>query len=105
MTSRDFIYKLPSKISQEAIEGHETIFHFDLEGENGGQYTVRVADNQVNVSDGLSGEPACTIRANEENFMKLITGDLNPMMAILTGKVKISNQAEMLRYARIFGLM
>ena len=105
MTSRDFIYALPSKVSPDAIEGHETTFHFDLEGENGGQYTVRVADNKVNVSDGLSGEAACIVRTSEENFMKLIHGDLNPMMALLTGKVKISNQGEMLRYAKIFGLM
>ena len=105
MTSRDFIYRLPSKISSQAIEGHETTFHFDLEGENGGQYTVKVSDGKVNVTDGLSGEPACVIRSTDENFMKLINGDLNPMMAVLTGKVKISNQGEMLRYAKIFGLM
>ena len=105
MTSRDFIYKLPSKISPEAIEGHETTFHFDLEGEDGGQYTVKVANNKVDVTDGLSGEATCVVRASGENFMKLIQGDLNPMMAVLTGKVKISNQGEMMRYARIFGLM
>ena len=105
MTSRDFIYRLPSKISPQAIEGHDTTFHFDLEGENGGQYTVKVLNGKVDVTDGLSGEPTCVIRASDENFMKLIHGDLNPMMAVLTGKVKISNQGEMLRYAKIFGLM
>lgn len=103
MTSRDFIYKLPSKISPEAIHGHETTFHFDLEG--GGQYTVQITDGKVNVSDGLNGAPNCLIRASDENFIKLLHGDLNPMMAVLTGKVKISNQGEMLRYAKIFGLM
>ena len=103
MTARDFIYKLPSKISPQAIEGHETTFHFDLE--SGGQYTVQVTGGKVNVMDGLTGEASCVIRATEENFSKLINGDLNPMMAVLTGKVKISNQGEMLRYAKIFGLM
>lgn len=105
MNSRDFIYKLPSKISPQAIEGHETTFHFDLEGEGGGQYTVKVSNGKVDVTDGLSGEPTCVVRASDDNFMKLINGDLNPMMAVLTGKVKISNQGEMLRYAKIFGLM
>jgi len=103
MTSRDFIYKLPARISPDAIEGHDTTFHFDLE--SGGQYTVSIANSQVSVSDGLIGEANCVVRASEENFMKLIEGDLNPMMAVLTGKVKISNQGEMLRYAKIFGLM
>lgn len=105
MTSRDFLYKLPSKISPEAIEGHETTFHFDLEGQDGGQYTVNVANGKVTVTEGLSGQASCVVRSTEENFMKLLQGDLNPMMAILTGKVKISNQGEMLRYAKLFGLM
>ena len=103
MTSRDFLYRLPDKVSPGAIEGHETIFHFDIEG--GGQHTVQVADGKVNVSEGLTGEASCVVRTSEEHFLKLIHGDLNPMMAILTGKVKISNQGEMLRYAKIFGLM
>jgi putative sterol carrier protein len=105
MNSRDFIYKLPSKVSQEAIQGQETTFHFDLEGDEGGQYTVAVKDDKVTVSDGLQGNATCVVKASNENFQKLIQGDLNPMMAVLTGKVKISNQGEMLRYAKIFGLM
>ena len=105
MTSREFIYDLPSRVSPEAIEGHETTFHFDLEGENGAKYTVKVADNRIAVEEGLTGDPACVVKTSDENFMKLIRGDLNPMMAVLTGKVKISNQGEMIRYAKIFGLM
>ena len=105
MTSREFIYALPNKVSPNAVEGLETLFHFDLSGEGGGQYTVKVADGKVSVSDGLIGEPTCVVRANEETFKKLVAGDLNPMMAVLTGKVKISNQGEMIRYAKIFGLM
>ena len=105
MTSRDFIFSLPKRISPEAIEGHETIFHFILEGEGGGAYTVHVHDNKVETIDGLSGDPSCVIRSSDKTFLSLIRGDLNPMMAVLTGKVQISNQGEMLRYARIFGLM
>ncbi len=105
MTSREFIYALPAKVSPDAIEGIETLFHFDLEGEGGGQFSVKVTDGKVIVSDGLNGDPACVVRANEETFNKLVSGDLNPMMAVLTGKVKISNQGEMIRFAKIFGLM
>jgi putative sterol carrier protein len=32
----------------------------------------------------------CTIAATEENFTALLKGELNPMMAVMTGKVKIS---------------
>jgi len=32
----------------------------------------------------------CTIAATEETFSDLIGGKINPMMAVMTGKVKIS---------------
>ena len=105
MTAREFLYKLPAKVSPQAIEGLSTVFHFVLDGEGGGQYTVSVDQGAVNVSEGLVGEPECVVRSTNENFMDLIRGELNPMMAILTGKVKISNQGAMLKYAKIFGLM
>lgn len=105
MTSRDFIYGLPAKVPSSAIEGVETTFHFDLEGENGGQYTMSITDQKVEVADGLNGKANCVITSTGENFVNLAKGELNPMMAMLTGKLKISNQAEMLKYAKLFGLM
>lgn len=104
-TAREIIEALPQKVVPEAIEGHETNFHFDLEGEGGGEMTVRIKDGEVTFEEGLHGEPKCTVRGKAENFVKLAQGELNPFMAIMTGKVKISNQGEMIKYAKIFGLM
>lgn len=36
-----------------------------------------------------AGEAACTIRLSVDNMQKLMTGDLNPMMAYTLGKLKI----------------
>jgi len=34
-------------------------------------------------------EADCSISISPENFAKLQSGDLNPMMAVMTGKIKI----------------
>ena len=34
-------------------------------------------------------EADCTIKISLENFSKLMDGDLNPMMAFMTGKMKV----------------
>lgn len=34
-------------------------------------------------------EAACTVSVSEENFQALIKGDLNPMSALMMGKIKI----------------
>ncbi len=34
-------------------------------------------------------EADCTVKITEENFKALVSGDLNPMMAFMSGKIKI----------------
>ncbi|MEO7176494.1 MAG: SCP2 sterol-binding domain-containing protein [Saprospiraceae bacterium] len=104
-TAAEFIQELPSKINPAAVEGLETCFHFDIAGEDGGEFTLNLANNELTVSPGFIGEPKCTVKASSENLMKVIKGETNPLMAIMMGKLKISNQGEMLKYAKIFGLM
>ncbi|MEP7266863.1 MAG: SCP2 sterol-binding domain-containing protein [Saprospiraceae bacterium] len=103
MNASEFLKNLPAKIKPELLEGLETIFHFDLEEE--GQYTVYIKDNQVTVDQGLCDEPKCVVKAKPETLMKIVNGDMNPMMAVMTGKIKISNPGEMIKYAKVFGLM
>lgn len=107
MNTKAFLLGLPEKVEPAALQGLETNFHFVIAREDGGadEVTVRVEDGACVAESGLHGEPKCVVRASDENLSKLLQGELNPMMALLTGKLKISNQAEMLKYAKIFGLM
>jgi putative sterol carrier protein len=100
---KEFLFSLPQKVSPEAVEGLSTLFHFDIA--DSGQYTVQLQDGQMSVREGLDGDPSCKVSTSAEAFGKLIAGDLNPMMAMMTGKLKISNPGEMLKYAKMFGLM
>ncbi len=105
MTAKEFITSLPGKVNASALEGMDTTFHFDISGDGGGQFTVKVADGALNVAEGLEGTAKCEVKASSENLVGVINGSVNPMMALLTGKIKISNQGEMMKYAKIFGLM
>ena len=82
-----------------------TTFHFDFSEDNGGQVTVNLEEGKVNVSEGFTGTPSCTIKCTDENFKKILKKELNPMMAMLSGKLKISNQSEMLKFAKVLGWM
>ncbi|MCZ2102400.1 MAG: SCP2 sterol-binding domain-containing protein [Chitinophagales bacterium] len=42
-----------------------------------------------NVVSQEDEEAACTISTDNDTFMQLKNGSLNPMMAVMTGKVKI----------------
>lgn len=105
MTALEFLNNLPSKVQKQAVEGMETTFHFDLSGDGGGQVTLALKDGELAVNQGFAGDASCIISSKADDFLKVVTGELNPMMAVLTGKLKISNQGEMLKYAKAFGLM
>lgn len=103
MDVKEFLFNLPNKVNADAVEGLSTVFHFDVA--DAGQYTVQLDNGKMNVSEGLSGEAACKVSASADTLAKLLSRDLNPMMAMMTGKLKISNPGEMLKYAKMFGLM
>ena len=51
--------------------------HIYIDGNNG---------NEVTLEDK---EADCVMIASEEDFAKMLSGDLNSMMAVMTGKLKI----------------
>lgn len=44
---------------------------------------------ESNIVTNEDKEAACTIATDMDTFMALQKGDMNPMMAVMTGKVKI----------------
>ena len=105
MTAKEFLYNLENTVDSDTLVDKETRFHFELEGEGGGEFTINIAEGKLNLEEGLTGDPKCTVRAKADNFMKVINGEIKPLNALLFGKVKVSNQGELIKYARIFGLM
>ena len=52
--------------------------HLFIDGTKGG--------NQINRADGTAD---CTVTLSQEDFVKLAQGKLNPMGAVMSGKMKI----------------
>ena len=102
MTAKDYLQDIVSKIKPEDVEGANTNIHFELGAEN---YTIALNDGNASFHEGLVGEGELGMKASPENFMKVAQGDLNPMMAMMSGKLKIKNPAAMMKYAKMLGLM
>ena len=96
---------MPAKIRPEVIEGLNTLFHFDISGDGGGQYSVKIADGKCEVTEGLIGEPTCKVTSSDTNLVGIINGSINGPMAVMMGKIKVSNIPEMMKFAKLFGMM
>jgi putative sterol carrier protein len=105
MTALEFVQSLTSKVNAEAIIGHNTVFHFTIDGDGGGQKTVQIVEGKMEVLDGLVGTAKCVVTVKDDTLMKIVSGQENPMMAFMTGKIKVSNPGELMKYSKIFGLM
>ncbi|MCP9756428.1 hypothetical protein EGI26_14785 [Lacihabitans sp. CCS-44] len=102
MTINDYFEKLTTKINPADLDGIFTKINFDLKGK---EMNLIVKDGAISVHEGLAEEAEVSITAKEEDLLSIIKGDTNPMMAMMMGKIKISNPAAMMKYAKILGLM
>ena len=84
---REFFEGLESRVDESKTVGMNNSYRFDIAG--AGTWTVDVSDGKVNVEEAAR-EADCTISASEENFLKLLRREQNPMTAYMTGKLKVS---------------
>ena len=83
---REFFEGLESRVDKGNTSGMNNSYVFDIDG--AGTWTVRVTDGDVKVTEGAEDADA-TITASEETFEKIVSGDLNPTTAYMTGRLKL----------------
>lgn len=102
-TAAEIIRSLPNRVREEKIaDAGDAMYHFILEGDTGGEFTVEIANKAVKVHDGLQGTAVCESRMKASLYEELELGKANPQMAFMMGKVKVSNVGEMLKFAGFF---
>ena len=104
-TAKQLLKEVEGQFDASKVPGADTVFHFILSGEHGGDFTVLVKDEACKITEGLSGEAKCIVKSTDEVFENVMTGKMNPTMAVMGGKLKISNIGEMMKFAKQFGLI
>ena len=86
-----FEVKIPERLQKRAekIATINTIYQFDITGDNGGQWVVDLTQAGGVVSAGTNPAAKCTVTMDSAKFSDLIEGKLNPQMAFITGKLKV----------------
>ena len=91
MTAREFFDDLPGRPDPERLRGIHHTYLFDIAGE--GRWLVTVDDGNVTVDEDPESEAAdVSFTLSGETFTKLAAKEQNPMIAYMTGKLKISRR-------------
>lgn len=80
------------KKKAEEIDASKTDFlavQVNLTGENGGVFYVEVKNGKVSAEPYEYNDRSCAITMSPENFLKFMSGKLDPVIAFTTGKLKV----------------
>src|SRR5687767_6044819 len=102
VTAKQILESIPKRFRAEKAQNYNAIFHFDINGEEELQYSVVVKDLQCSLAQGLQGTPDCVIKTKASVYVDLETGKANPQTAFMLGKIKVSNIAAMMQFAKCF---
>ena len=78
------------RLQPAKAQGDKALIQFDLSGDNGGKYWVKVADGQCETGSGAAaGTADMTLVCSAEDWLKVTNGELNAMTAFMQGKIKV----------------
>ncbi len=80
---------IPGAFQADKAAGVDVVFQFDISGPKGGSWTITVKDGSCEVTEGSHGSPTTTIKMGDDDFVKLMSGELNAMSAFTGGKLKV----------------
>ena len=101
-TAIEILKSLESRFIVEKAPNIEIIYHFELEGNSGGNFTVTIKDNKCIVTEGLQGTAKCIVKAKATDYEDLELGRSNAQMAFMMGKIKVTNIGSMLKFIDMF---
>lgn len=77
------------KSEPEKVDGFSGTLYFDITGDDGGTWTVRIDGNEVDVRpEGDPAEAQFTVKMKAKNFVKMMNGEMSGANAFMTGKLK-----------------
>ena len=68
----------------------ETTIQFLIDGDGGGEWTIEIGEGRCQVRDGKAEEVKATVSTSAETWIGCVTGEVNPQMAFMTGKIKVA---------------
>ncbi|MFC2030951.1 SCP2 sterol-binding domain-containing protein [Chloroflexota bacterium] len=88
--ARELIESMPDAFLPDKAGNAKALIALDLTGDGGGQWVVDVADGKCDVREEASSQPDVKVTMDADDFAGLTQGQLNPVQAFMSGKIKVS---------------
>lgn len=84
-----FEEKISARLKAQPMKDVNATYQFDISGNEGGQWYIKLNDQENIVARGTSDDPTCTISMADTDLVNLVQGTLKPQMAFMMGKLKV----------------
>jgi putative sterol carrier protein len=91
-TAREFFESLESRLNASGPGDITGVYRFDISG--AGSWRVDLANGKAEVTESSEGGD-CVVSMNENVFLRVLSGDQNPMTAFLMGKIRVDGDMGM----------
>ena len=86
----DVLASYPDRFNGDKAQSMDDRVHMHLTGDEPRDVTLYVHHGELDILDGEAPEdPTLKLTAKAEDWVAIENGDLNPMMAMMQGKVKM----------------
>ena len=89
-TVEEFFSELPTKFRPEKAEGVDATFLMNIDGDGGGEWTIKVLNQKIDITLGAPDNPNLTVATSAETWLDIVNKKLDPQTAFFSGKLKIS---------------
>jgi putative sterol carrier protein len=105
LTVKELFERMPTAFKPEAAPGVDAVIQFFLTGDQAADYYVTIADDTCKVDEGKHESPAASLTVDSSDYLDMVFGKLNPQLAFMQGKLKLSGDMGLLmRFQSFFDL-
>lgn len=103
VTPREIVATLPARFRPDRAADLAATIGYEITGDGGGSWTATVANGSCTLSDGIPEDVTVRQTASALDFVDLVLGKLDPMVAFASGRLRVTGDTDVAqRIPRIF---
>jgi putative sterol carrier protein len=89
VSTAEIFAAMPSRFNREAAKGLSAVYQFNLTGDAGGTWYVRIDNDKCEVHEGAHSSPDITISMSAQDYVDMTTGKLDGQKAFMERRLSI----------------